>query len=309
MQIGSWVESMKQGYDRKHGDNRMENDFQIYIDQIGKIFPFPIMRMNVHTSGEEFLVIEINSEWMFRFPRIAASQKTLEKDVLFLSLFNSMSPLRVPDYRHRGDGFAGYLKVPGNPLNLELFHTLSESARDGLAGQIGNFLSALHNFPLKDAIKVGVTQAWDGNHHKNGRVFLENVTPHLSSSVRAKSISCMEGLLAEEFDSKVIHGDLYFPDHVFYDENEQQLGVIDFADVTLYDPAHDFQCVVEIGGESFFEAVMKHYEAGQDEALLKRSKMRLAARPLFVAGYIFANGPKNEYPSRLARVEESFSKV
>ena len=284
-----------------------ETVFQTYIKQIREIIPLPINHVDVHEGGDDFLVFEVNSEWMFRFPRILASQQVFEKEILFLSMFNSMSPLQVPDYQYRGDGFAGYLKVPGMSLSIELFQTISESSRKKLAKQIGSFLSILHNFPVKDATSIGITQGWEGAHHKNGATFLEKVTPLLSPSVRKKSIRCMESLLAEKFDSKVIHGDFYIPDHVFYDKDEEWLGVIDFADVTIYDPAHDFQSVIEIGGDDFFDAVMKDYTLESDAALLNRSKMRLLARPLFVAGYLFANSYENEYASSLARIEDTFS--
>jgi len=282
---------------------------QTYIEQIREIVPSPINHVDVHEGGDDFLVFEVNSEWMFRFPRSLTSQQVFENEILFLSMFSSMSPLQVPDYQYRGDGFAGYLKVPGKPVSFEMFQTFSESARKKIAKQIGSLLSILHNFPVKDATSISITRGWEGNHHKNGATFLEKVTPLLSPSVRKKTIRCMESLLAEKFDSKVIHGDFYIPDHVFYDENEQQVGVIDFADVTIYDPAHDFQSVVEIGGEAFFETVMKYYKTEYDAALLKRSRMRLLARPLFVAGYVFANGYDKEIASSLARIEGVFSKV
>ena len=117
----------------------------------------------------------------------------------------------------------------------------------------------------------------------------------------------MESLLAEEFEGRVIHGDFYLPDHVFYDKSKQVLsGVIDFGDVTIYDTAHDWQCILEIGGEEFFETVVKHYQAEADSALLKRSKMRLDARPLFVAGRIFLQGLEEQYADRLTCIEARF---
>jgi len=286
----------------------MDRDIQTYIDQIRTVIPFDIVSVKVHTGGDDFIVIELDAKWMFRFPRNETSDDVFEKEIQFLAKFNSISPLQIPNYQYHGDGFAGYLKVPGVPLGIEFFQTLSKSSQKKLAQQVGSFLSVLHNFPLKDAFEIGILQGWDGNHHKHGMVFLEKVAPLLSSSVRAKSIRCMESLLAKEFNRKVIHGDLYFPDHVFYDENEQQLGVIDFADVTIYDPAHDFQCVLEIGGETFFESVMNYYEGEMQGNLLDRSKLRLAARPLFSAGYIFANGFEDQYTSRIALIEGIFSK-
>lgn len=287
----------------------MDKDIPAYVDQIRTVIPFDIASVKVHSGGDDFLVLEINSKWMFRFPRIGIFSEAFEKEMLFLAKFNTISPLKIPNYQLRGQGFAGYLKVPGVPMSLELFQNLSASVHKKLAQQIGSFLSVLHNFPLKDAIEIGIPHSWDGNHHKHGMVFMEKVAPRLSTSARAKSIRCMERLMAEEFDSKVIHGDLYFPDHVFYDENEGQLGVIDFADVTIYDPAHDFQCIIEIGGETFFESVMKYYQGAIDDNLLKRSKLRLEARPLFYTGYIFASGSKNQYASRITHIEEMFSNV
>lgn len=118
----------------------------------------------------------------------------------------------------------------------------------------------------------------------------------------------MEDLLAGNFRGKVIHGDFFLPDHAFFDESQNQLGVIDFANANIYHPAHDLQCVFEIGGEDFFESVMKYYDGEKGKGLLKRSKLRLLACPLFVAGYIFANELEDQYASRLATIEEIFSK-
>ena len=280
---------------------------QAYINRIKKIFSPSITKVDLHDGGDDFLVLEINSEWMFRFPRNAASQNALEQEITFLSKFNDLSPLRIPDYQYIGDNFAGYAKIHGSQLSEELFQGLSKSTQAEIAQRMGKFLSALYNFPVTEATKLGIKEAWGGLHHKSGIAFLELVAPQLSSSARKRSMLCMVELLAEKFEDKVIHGDFYFPDHVFFDESQNELGVIDFGDTTLYDPAHDFQCIVEIGGEDFFESVWNHYEDQNDSTLLKRSRARLRARPLFVAGYIFANGLEDQYSTRLARIEADFS--
>jgi hypothetical protein len=61
------------------------------------------------------------------------------------------------------------------------------------------------------------------------------------------------------------------------------------------------------GGDDFFETVMKQYAGEKDVGLLKRSKLRLLARPLFTAGYIFANGLKDQYASHLTHIEDAFA--
>jgi len=285
------------------GNEKTEN----YLQSIRNIFPQEIDTYTLHEGGDDFVILEVNQSWMFRFPRNSASSAAMKIETNFLSEFGPVSPLPVPARNYISDGFVGYRKIQGEQLSFALFANLSKSARARVAQQLGNFLSALHNFPVEKAANIGIAHAWNGLHHQTGRYFLEHVAPKLSSTARKNSVPLMESLLAEEFEGKIIHGDFYLPDHVFYNEGKQELsGVIDFGDVTIYDPAHDWQCVVETGSEAFFEAVMEHYQAGANADLLKRSKMRLDARPLFVAGYIFLHGLEEQYAVRLARIEVKF---
>jgi aminoglycoside 2''-phosphotransferase len=286
----------------------MEKSYPSYLDHIKEVFPFGITQVDIHDGGDDFLVFEINAEWMFRFPRNQTAQEALKKELKLLSRFAPLSPLPIPDYQYTGDGFAGYAKIHGRHLNDELFQELSRNTREMLAEQLGRFLSALNNFPLHEADEIGLGRGWDGAHRKNGAAFLEKVAPLLSPSTRNKATRCMEDLLTEQFEGKVIHGDFYLPDHVFLEDKQDQLSVIDFADANVYDPAHDFQSIVEIGGEGFFEFVMNYYDGEKDEGLMERLKLRLFARPLFVAGCIFANGLEDQYASRLATIEEIFSR-
>jgi aminoglycoside 2''-phosphotransferase len=284
----------------------MSRELDAYLEMIKEIFSPAIAGVDVHESGYDFLVIEINSEWMFRFPRNERSQTILEYELKFLSRFNPISPLKIPDYKYIGNNYGGYPKIQGVPLIVKFYQGLSKENQENINQQLGAFLSAVHSFPIEEAEQIGIPKAWNGDHHRNGANFLEHVAPMLSPTARKKSTACMETLLVETFESKVIHGDLYFPDHVFADETSCELGVIDFADVNIYDPAHDFQCIVEIGGDEFFERVMHYYQGDIDLGLLKRSRMRLAARPLFTAGYIFANQKDEQYSDVLAHIEDNF---
>jgi len=285
----------------------MDKLTRTYLQRIKGFFPQEIEAFAVHGSGDDFVIIEVNRTWMFRFPRNELSQKAMGIETAFLAEFKTISPLPVPARSYFGEDFVGYRKIQGEQLTFEVFAGLSKSTRDRIAQQLGQFLSALHTFPVEKAAGIGIAHGWNGLHHETGLYFLEYVAPKLSSAARHKSVPLMESLLAEEFEGRVIHGDFYLPDHVFYDESKHELsGIIDFGDVTIYDTAHDWQCIVEIGSDEFFETVVKHYQAEADAALLKRSKMRLDARPLFVAGRVFLQGLEEQYADRLARIEASF---
>lgn len=284
----------------------MHKKHQLLLDLIRELFPTTIERVEVIEDGDDFLLFEVNSGWMVRFPRNEATRKAFQRETRFLASFKNLSPVPVPDYRHVGDDFDAYPKIQGRPLTFELFQALSMSERESTGRQLGAFLSAIHAFPVDEAREMGMADAWHGDHQAAGVYFLDHVAPLLSPAACRNAVACMEAALAADFTGRVIHGDFYLPDHVFYNRQRAEVGVIDFADVTIYDPAHDFQCILEIGGPSFFELVLKHYQGQADAGLLKRSELRLAARPLFTAGHVFAQGLHNQFAARLAGIQSLF---
>lgn len=284
----------------------MEQKYRKQLNRVHELFPDIAGRVEACEGGDDFLILDVDSEWMVRFPRNEVAQAAFQSEVQFLARFKELSPLPVPDYRHVGDDFGAYPKIEGQPLSFELFQALSVQERETIGRRLALFLFAIHNFPVDEAREIGVTTAWAGAHQAAGEYFLEHVAPLLSPAASKKSIACMETLLSEAFIGRVIHGDFYLPDHVFWSQANGEVGVIDFADVTIYDPAHDFQCIIEIGGPRFFQFVVNHYQGHVDPGLLRRSELRLAARPLFTAGHLFARGLMDRYAERLAHIESLF---
>jgi aminoglycoside 2''-phosphotransferase len=285
----------------------MTDTVEEQIKAIKKIFPSDISNLTLHDNGDDFLVVEINHEWMFRFPRNEVSQKALGVEKAFLARFKTSSPLPVPDHQYIGDDFVGYPKIKGASLSVELFQSLPKRSRGRIARQLGQFLSAVHNFPLDEAKHIGLTEGWDGWYIKIIQNFRDTIIPRLSFSAQKPALACIEQMLAEKFESKVIHGDFALADHVFFDEKRGELGgVIDFADATLDDPAHDFQNIVEYGGEEFFEDVTRHYRGREDSALLKRTRFRSEARPLFEASYSMLFGFEERFKERMEYIEAKY---
>jgi len=278
----------------------MTDTLEKQITAIKNIFPADISNVTTHDNGDDFFVVEINHEWMFRFPRQEIASKALQVEKAFLARFKTISPLPVPDHQYIENDFVGYPKIQGVLLTVELFQGISKASRERIARQMGQFLSAVHNFSVDEAKRLGLTEGWDGWYIKIIRNFRDTIVSRLTPSAQKPAMTCIEQMLAEPFESMVIHGDFALEDHVFFDEKRQELsGVIDFADVTLNDPAHDFQNIVEYGGEEFFEAVMSHYRGKEDPALLKRTKLRIEARPLFEAADSLLFGFEARFKERM----------
>jgi aminoglycoside 2''-phosphotransferase len=287
--------------------NQLNEAFQTYIEKIKQIFPHNIAETFVHDDGDDFLVIEVNNEWMFRFPRQEFSRKAFAVEKAFLSKFNPISPLPVPDYQYRGDDFGGYQKIHGSPLSIDLFQNLSESTQERIARQLGQFLSTIHNFPMDEAKRIGLIEDWNDWYDKIIQNYRETVVPMLSPSTRKNTLQLIERTLAEPFEARVLHGDFALEDHVFFDVQRQELcGVIDFADGTLNDPAHDFQNIVEYGGEGFYDVVMKHYQGRDDPTLLKRTKLRIETRPMMEASSSLLFGFEKRFKDRMQYLETKY---
>lgn len=285
----------------------MTDTLEKQITAIKGIFPSDISNVKVYENGMEFLVVEINHDWMFRFLRDEASQNALVVEREFLARFKSISPVPVPDHLYIGREFVGYRKIQGTPLHLELFKSLPKECLARIAQQLGEFLSAMHNFPVSKAKQIGLIEYRDDGYI---RAFQEKLAPMLSPLVRKHCQAWLEQLVAEEFDAKVIHGDFALQEHVFFDETRQELsGVIDFGDVSLYDPAHDFQNIVEYGGDDFFEEVMRHYHARMDSTLLKRVKLRIQAHSLFEAFWLWSSGLEQEAKKQIEHLEAKYGRV
>ena len=278
-----------------------------YLYQIKKVFPLEINAFALHDSGDDFVIIEVNQTWMFRFPRNELSQKAMGVETDFLAEFKAISPLPVPARSYIGQDFVGYRKIQGVSLSLEIFMGLSNPARIRIAQQIGQFLSAIHNYPVREASSLGVTEGWGGWYVKIFENFKEAVVPLLSASARKNTLLCFEQILMEPFEPSVIHGDFALEDHVFFDERRQELsGVIDFADVTIHDPAYDFQNVLEYGGEKYFEEVMRHYQGIGNGVFLERTKLHIETRPMREASYSLLFGFEKRFKDRLVYLEARY---
>ena len=109
------------------------------IELIESVFPHPIQTIADH-HGDDFLVIEVNNQWMFRFPKSRLAPAVLEMEKNFLSVFAPKSPLAVPIYEIVGPGFVGYKKIEGLLLTPTRFHALSPAVQNRLLEQIGGVL-------------------------------------------------------------------------------------------------------------------------------------------------------------------------
>ena len=288
----------------------MTEEIRKRISQIEETFSQEIETVNIHDDGEDFLVLEVNDGWMFRFPRNSAARKALQCERSFLPGFQRLSPIPIPNIRFSNKDFIGYRKIEGVQLTPRLFNTLPSVIRKRIARQLGCFLTSIHRFPMEQALEIGLTEGWNGWRKKAYQCFIEEAAPLLSITARANAIAFFEKFFALEWKQVVIHGDFYPQNHVFFDEKLQAVsGVIDFGDLTIEDAATDFQSIFLDFGEYFLQDVIASYDFDMDARFIERIKIRIKAAPLFDAAYACEYGFKGRFMERLSEIELAFGMV
>jgi hypothetical protein len=120
------------------------------IEEIQKATGINVNSYKTIKRGRESLIIEVNDEWIFRFPRSSISQEKIQKRLNFLVSFSKVSPLKIPEPYYIESSFVGYKKIPGQPLSSSALEKLTKKERTNIARQLGLFLKTLHKKKSKN---------------------------------------------------------------------------------------------------------------------------------------------------------------
>ena len=219
-------------------------------------------------EGWDSFVLEVNNEFIFRFPRGPLGKVQQQKEIALLSELSKALSLPIPQFEfiHQGDRFeecaVGYRKIHGLPLSKEL----TSSAQ--VASHLGKFLFDLHNFPVNRAVQLNVPKFTGMSWRKKYLDFYTSVQENISSMMSPQVSKQMDGLWEGFLDTQanfqfqpvLIHGDLG-EDHILCDPRRGFIsGIIDWGDAVIGDPALDFVGLLNVGGQTFAERVFHSYQ-------------------------------------------------
>jgi len=240
-------------------------------------------------EGWDFELWEANGELLFRFPKRAECAEALGIEAKLLRELAPALGTPIPAPVHVSDGvdafpmpFFSYRCLPGQPLR-------SDPVGAGVAAETGAFLSELHRFPAQRATELGVRTFTAESWHDEYAAFRERtdkeVTSLLSPDERQIVKAFWDDFLDDDrnflFESALIHADLGLEHLLVDDKRKRLLGVIDFGDARVGDPALDF---VVMQGE-FGCAVFAAYDGEIDEAFIYRSHAYLQIGPFYEVIY------------------------
>src|SRR5262249_13726731 len=146
--------------------------------------------------------------------------------------------------------FAGYPKVPGVQLSKAYFDSLSASEQSDIARQLADFLSVLHKTDTAQPVFKNVSQSYMPADQKDLK---KQIAQHFNARLNGQDmervtqiVQEIDELIARPRPTVFIHNDIYSR-HLFWNKAAEQLGIIDFSDMSLDDPAIDFAELYEYG--------------------------------------------------------------
>ena len=252
-------------------------------------------------SGWEFDAFLAADGWVFRFPRRAHAEDLFEREGPILALARSVLPasVAVPSVRVVGHGPSGFPYrvavhrfIAGVPADA-----IPSALRPALAKSLGEALAAIHSVTEAEAREAGLEELdraeagrieWFASGSAGVRA-LSQLDPRVDEAVQWLS-RVEDPLLRLDAPLRMIHHDLS-PEHLLADpETGRLVGILDWTDAILGDPARDFMPLVTFGGWSLVDEVLAHYAPGIDDEFWDRLRFMARLLPLMWLGHAHLRG-------------------
>jgi aminoglycoside 2''-phosphotransferase len=226
-------------------------------------------------DGWDHQVIILDGKLVFRFPNEREYDDELSTEIKVLKYLEPRVKASIPNYTFipQSNSFAGYPIITGDILSREIFDNLEKVSMSDVADQLSDLLSTLHKLNVNDMKALGVPNSYVPEEQSEvRRLATENLPSLLSAEdydLVLKVLAAVDELLKLNSPVVYTHGDVY-SNHLIWDSSRNKLGLIDFSDMAISDPAIDFAELYEYGA-AFVKQVYGLYTGLKDETFLERA--------------------------------------
>jgi aminoglycoside phosphotransferase (APT) family kinase protein len=146
--------------------------------------------------------------------------------------------------------------------------TAKEADLDRIASDLGTFVVALHRLPVDEPRRLGVPDRGLRELAALRGSVTSILEPEFSAAQRRVMDEWWDGLLSDPalagIDPVLAHADLWYV-HVLVDQSARRVvGVLDFGDACIADPAADFAPMLYLGRDFTALVVDAYEQAGGD---------------------------------------------
>ena len=244
--------------------------------------------LQIFDDGWDHVIVVVHNTQAFRFPRSQAYAQRLPIEVKFLQQFLPTSPINIPKLTLHQDSqanlvYATYPFIRGVKFEKKIQAKFSQSEKNHIARQLGQFITALHSFPGSKAKKIGLETIKNNYWQNRLKKIKVTVFPLLSAKEQQWIISLFNDFFIALNQAKikfvVSHGDIA-PEHIIVNPETHRLsGLIDFGDISIGDPAYDFQFKRAFGSE-FLKQAYATYNLPKDDTFDARRHFYESSQPV-----------------------------
>ncbi|MFP7492164.1 phosphotransferase [Terribacillus saccharophilus] len=222
----------------------------------------PIKIWKTIETGWDHEVHVLNGRWVLRIPReengfIRTEQQLLLKlqikTDIRLPVFQSCT---VPD----GKEAMLYRFISGNPISM----AIPSQDMTEIAVQLGSLLSHLHHMEADPCLPKR-----DESYYERLLNAVRKFYPDMPLSVINQTEQLFSVLQTDH--NAVVHGDLRGA-HILWDKTTRKIGILDFSDAHVGDPAIDFAGISQVGN-TFMEQVLQHYDGDKEGISLRAGQL------------------------------------
>ena len=243
-------------------------------------------------SGWTNYAVKADGKYLFRFPRNDEAYRAINKEYAILKILNDKLPgnIRVPEYIYSSlepdYPYVGYRLIEGRFLTKDVFIGLAKEEKCRTLDCMTEFLNILHSV---DYTVLNLTVAEPKEKYKNFYYKIQEVCfPYFDDELKALTVGLFENFLGDptmhDYVPTLVHGDLS-EDHILI--TETGVGIIDFGDLMVFDPAYDFIWAY-LCGIGFYQELIHKYQGNKDVYFEHRIRDFHMIRPPY-DGIIYAD--------------------
>lgn len=238
----------------------------------------------IHWNDYEFInhgwdhqVIILDNKTVFRFPNSQEYLDLLKNEIGLLEYLATKTKTRIPCYKYIAAdySFGGYELITGSELTKEIYNQTTKDNQKVIINQLADFISDLHSIDLNEVSSFGLDTQ---NEIEDLGLLKVNTDKYLRQCLSKEELTYVENILndvanidSNAFTSVLVHADMS-DKHIIWDEEIHEIGIIDFSDRSIGDPAHDFAELYDYG-EEFILKVYDKYKGRKDNNFLSRAKI------------------------------------
>lgn len=217
-------------------------------------------------AGFDTDAVIIDNEYVALFSKNRNSD-SIKKTLMLSDQIRDYVTLQLPSSVLRTDEVILSPMIKGFPLERHYINALTEKQKDGLADQIGNFISELQSVPesiikkleLPDRCSIYTHEAICSRYIKMANRIVPNLNLHTAEWIREHCESYLDNNKIDAWDGVLCHGEMA-PVHIHCDyENTEIIGILDFDQSYVGDPADDLFFMFWCYGQSFAERIIKKH--------------------------------------------------